>query len=178
MGYTKESKKDKKKRTISCIQKKYNEIYSTDPSRFVRDAYFDCVLSLKNKTRLIAELIFGSDHQYINALFEKTDGNSLSDIRGKLAHGKVTLIEREDENLVRNRLHEIAEIAQEFLIRIIFSLKPNESLPSWSQLHSVDTSLADPRNTLVASDEKLLPTSDWKINPTFAIRGVYKPLSQ
>ena len=165
LGYTNESKGDQKKRTISCIQKKYNEIYSSDPSRFVSEAYFDCVLSLKNKTRRIAELIFGSDHQYINALFEKTDGNSLSDIRGKLAHGKVTLIEREDETLVGNRLHEIADISREFLIRIIFFLKPNESLPSWSQLHSVATSLADPRNTLVSSDEKLLPTKDWKIKP-------------
>jgi len=165
LGYTNESKEDQEKRKISCIQKKYNEIYSTDPRRFVSEAYFDCILSLKKKTRRIAELIFGSKHQYINALFEKTDGNSLSDIRGKLAHGKVTLIERENETLVRNRLHEIAEISQEFLIRIIFSLKPNDSIPSWSQLYCQKHTFADPRSTLVASDEKHLPTTDWKIRP-------------
>ena len=52
-------------------------------------------------------------------LFEKaTDGYSLTSIRGELAHGGVTLMDRNHERLVRSRLHEIEEISKEFLARM------------------------------------------------------------
>lgn len=164
LAYTKEKKGEQKERKRMCIQEEYNRSYATDPIKFIRNTYDDC-LSMKKEACRVAELIFGREHQYIQALFEKTAGPSLSEIRSKLAHGKVMLIKREDENLVRNRLHEIAEISREFLTRIIFSLKPTDTIPSWSQHYSVNTSFADPRSVLVASDEKHLPATDWKIRP-------------
>jgi hypothetical protein len=165
LGYPRETKKDQKKKRIECISEKHNNIYSKDQIRFVQEAYFDCVLSLKEKTQRVAELVFGLEHQHLKALFEKRNGYSLSDIRGKLAHGAVTLLDKEDESLVADRLHEIAEISKEFLIRIILFLKPSDPLPSWSQKHSISFHSSDPRSTLVATTEKIFPSKDWRIRP-------------
>ncbi|HET8760173.1 MAG TPA: hypothetical protein VFN94_03845, partial [Nitrospiria bacterium] len=77
----------------------------------------------------------------------------------------VTLISREDEKLVRSRLHEIAEIAKEFLIRTVFLLQQSEPIPAWSGRRTSSISMADSRATLVVTDERILPTKDWKIKP-------------
>lgn len=160
-----ESKSEQAQLKTECIKKKHDAVYTEDPTRFVEEAYFECVLSLKAKTRRVAELVFGPGHKYVKALFEKADGYSLTDIRGRLAHGGVTLLAKEHETLVNKRLPEIAEIAREFLIRVIFVLKPMDRLPSWSQEHRSSVSMTDPRNTMVVTHEKVLPTDDWRIRP-------------
>jgi hypothetical protein len=163
LEYSRPTKKERKEERVECIRRKYDDLYANDPHTFVEEAYFECIYGLKKKTRLIAEQVFGPDHAYLNALFEKREGYSLSDIRGKLAHGAVTLLDKEDERLVRNRCGEIAEISKEFLTRIILSLKPTDSLPTWSGQYSVSLSFNDPRTLLVATTDNFLPDTDWRI---------------
>lgn len=163
LGYSQESKEVQTKRIIKCIQEKQDLIYSENPARFVAEAYFDCVLSLKEKTKRVTQLVFGPEHKYLKALFEKRDGYSLNDIRGKLAHGLITLLDRQDESLVRSRVHEIAEISKEFLTRVIFLLKPDDPLPSWSRRLAFSMSAGDPRTCLVATTDKILPQTNWRI---------------
>lgn len=165
LNYLRESKKSRKQKLIDDIQLKHDSLYPKDPVRFIREAYFDCILSLKEKTYRVAELVFGPEHRFLTALFQKRDGYSLNDIRGKLAHGGIKLFDKEDENLVRNRLQEIADISREFLTRIIFLLKPTNPLPSWSQLYRLSFTTADPRTTLVVSREDVIPNKDWRIRP-------------
>jgi hypothetical protein len=166
LEYSRESKAERRHKRMDCVQEKYKALYSKNPLKFVEESYFDCIVGLKEKTRRVAEVVFGSGHEYLEILFKKSvDGYSLSDIRGRLAHGGVTLIDRQDESLVRNRLHEIEEITKDFLTRIIFLLKPADSLPSWSGRHAVYLSAADPRTTLVATKESIFPTTDWRIRP-------------
>ena len=132
------------------------------------EAYFECVLSLKKKTRRIAELVFGEQHWSIGALFEKRNGHSLRDIRGKLAHGGFTLLERDHEQLVRARLPEMEQVAREFLVRLAMRLKPSDRLPTWSQRHRVSLSTSDPRSTLCTSTLDAFPQTDWRIQPEWS----------
>ena len=150
---------------IECIQLKYEELFETEPIEFVTQAYFDCVVSLRRRVQRGLELVFGHDHKYISVMFDKIDGFSLNDIRSKVAHGGFNLLDHENEKLVRSRIGELEEISRDFLIRIIFSLKPADSIPDWSRMHRASLNFNDPRCTLVSSREDIFPNKDWRIRP-------------
>jgi hypothetical protein len=150
----------------ACIRIRHDELYETQPEEFVRQAYFDCIYSLKKRTETIVTRVFGPDHDYLNWLFQKDDdGYSLHDIRGKLAHGGFSLSNSGDEDLVAARLPEIMQIAKHFLTRVIFALKPEDDFPTWSMRFGEEMHMADPRSTMVATNDKALPTTDWRIRP-------------
>ena len=159
------TKGEKRAETVQCISEKYEELIEQDPVRFVREAYFDCVVGLKKRTLRVTELVFGENHPYIDLLFRKptSGGLSLSDIRGDLAHGTITLLDSEHEELVRSRLSEMKAITKEFLTRIIFSLKPDESTPTWSGKSRMALTVSDPRTVLHTSDP--MTEVDWRIRP-------------
>ena len=166
LEYSREPRSDRRKNRIECIDNLYITLYEKDPIEFVETAYFECIQSLKEKTKKVTELVFGPDHDYIKVLFNKTsDGYSLSDIRGKLAHGGITLIDWKDESLVRNRIYEIEKISNEFIIRIIFGLKPSDHIPSWSQEHFTTVITSDPRMTHAVTRLDAFPNKDWRIKP-------------
>jgi hypothetical protein len=167
IGYQRESKSERRERRDKCIEEKFNSLYASNPGKFIEEAYFDCVVTLKKKTRRVAELVFGAEHLYLSLLFEKREeAPSLNDIRSNLAHGSFSLVDRDQEALVAARLPEIAQIAKEFLTRVIFSLKPSDALPTWSlNFTKSQKSVADPRATLVIVSEQGLITDDWKIRP-------------
>lgn len=112
---------------------KHDQIYLCDPAKFITKAYFDCVVSLRAQTQRIVELVFGPKHQFLDRLSKKgADGFSLNNLRSEPAHGKLTLLNRDDADLVEGRIPEMAQISKEFLMRVTFSLKPEDPLPTWS----------------------------------------------
>ncbi len=164
LGYQKESKAERRQARLDCISEMHDRLYTNEAERFVSEAYFDCIVGLKEKTRRVAELVFGKGHRYLTLLFDKgTDGYSLTSIRGELAHGSVTLINRDHGRLIRSRLHEIEDISKEFLTRLIFFLKPNEQLPSWSRKFSNSMYFIDPRSTMFVNSEIPVQGKDWRI---------------
>lgn len=167
LGFVKSDEKQHEieKRIAECIRLKYDELFKTEPKKFVTEAYFECIVSLRRKVQRILELVFGQEHKYISLIFNKKNGYSLSDIRSEIAHGGITLLDRESEKLVRERIGELEQISRSFLFRLIFSLKPNDSIPDWSRMHRASLNFDDPRCTLVVSREDILPTKDWRIRP-------------
>ena len=161
-----QSKSERNKKREECINLKFENLYTKNPVQFIQEAYFECVVSIKNRTRNVSEFIFGPANEYIELLFKNTavDDPSLNDIRGRLAHGDIAILDKEDERLVRNHLHEIETIAKEFLMRIILKIKPADPLPSWSHEHKAVITSVDPRSTLCCSDLRIFPkAADWKI---------------
>jgi len=161
--YRRMSKAERLEQRGRCIRAKHDDLYSVDAVRFVREAYFECVVGLKEKSRAVAELVFGPEHSALEALFTRGEDPSLSDIRGKLAHGAYTLLDVDHEELVRRRLPEIEDIAREFLTRLIFQLNPSKPIPTWTREHAISVFMSDPRNTLYATQESILPTRTWTI---------------
>jgi hypothetical protein len=150
----------------ACIRTKHDEFYETQPEEFIRQAYFDCIYGLKKRTETIVSRVFGLGHDYLHWLFQKDDdGYSLHEIRGQLAHGGFSLSNAGDEDLVATRLPEIMQIAKQFLTRIIFMLKPEDDLPTWSRRFGEEMHMADPRSTMFATSDKALPSTDWRIRP-------------
>jgi len=166
LGFHRKSKAERRRTRVECIQEMHERLYSEDPEMFIREAYFNCVVGLKEKTRRVAELVFGQDHPHLKLLFEKgPDGHSLNSIRGELAHGGVTLIDSDHEKLVRGRLREVASISKEFLTRLIFFLKPADPLPTWSRSFIDSTYFTDPRSTMFVNSEVPIADKDWRIRP-------------
>jgi len=165
LGYSKQTKDKIQEEKKKCIEEKYQKLYKEDPIKFIRDAYFECHESLKSKTRQVVSLIFGEGHEYIQKLLAKEEGWSLSDIRGALAHGELSYLDEKHQEIVAKRIYDIEIIARDLIHRLNFRLKPGEAIPSWSGRHLMLCSTADPRMTLVASDEKIIPNKDWRIKP-------------
>jgi hypothetical protein len=165
LDYCHLSKFERKKIRNEEIIRLHDESYLDDPIKFVKDAYFNIITSLKSQTEKVAELIFGSESDYLKLLFDRSNSkDALYNIRGKLAHGDIALCSKEDELLVREHLNKIRKISWEFLVRIILRLKPSEKVPSWSRSHRIEFTLDDPRNTLCYSSEIIfLKGTDWRI---------------
>jgi len=172
LNFTREPRNIRKKLRNECIKEKHDANYTNNPIQFVEEAYFDCIVGIKEKIEQVTSLVFGVDHKYLRTLFEKQDGYSLNDIRGKLAHGRMTILDKKHESIVKKRLPDIAEISREFLSRIILSLKPGDKLPTWSMQHSAHLPTGDPRTTLVASTDKIFPNKDWRIKPEWCDRSI------
>jgi hypothetical protein len=163
---TKPTKAEKQAATITCINDKQRELFDADPVRFVTESYFQCVQSLTAKTRLAVKAVFGDAHPYLRPLFESfPDGDiSLSKIRSALAHGGVSLLDKQHEHLVRKHLHEMERITKEFLLRVLFRLEASDKVPSWSGTFQMSFVTADPRTTLFSSTESIFPKPvDWRI---------------
>lgn len=165
LGYRAESRDERRRLRLQCIQDKHDELYGADPEAFVQQAYFECLVGVTERARRIAALVFGPDHPYVNALFKKGEHMPLSQVRGQVAHGVLSLADREDEAFVRARLPEIAEISREFLARLALGLRAGTTVPDWSHHYKAGFSMADPRSVMIATREDGFPTKDWRIKP-------------
>jgi hypothetical protein len=162
------TKLERRAQAINCIEEKHDQLFADAPIKFVEQAYFECVKGLKAKAMAIAKTVFGESHPYVQALFVKPAGTgvSLSDLRSELAHGGMTLLNQQHENLIRHRVYEMGNIAREFLLRVLFRLRPDESVPAWSQHFALGMSTADPRTTMWTTTDKVFPPgTSWKIRP-------------
>lgn len=159
---------ERKALATECIRTKHAELFDSDPIRFVEQSYFDCVGSLKTKTKKVATAVFGEGHPYLKLLFEKpaVGEMSLSDLRSELAHGGITMLEEAHRSVVSKSLYEMGNITREFLLRILFCLKPPEAVPSWSGRSQMSLSSADPRLTMWSTTDKVFPEgTNWRIRP-------------
>lgn len=162
------SKAERRAQATACIADKFSELYASNPIHFVEQAYFECVKGLKVKARALATETFGAGHPYLEALFVKPlqSKASLSDLRSELAHGGMTLLDKGHEQLIRQRADEMGIIAREFLLRILFKLKPEDKVPSWSEEIQLGMNPADPRTTMWTTTDKVFPPgTSWKIRP-------------
>lgn len=149
-----------------CLEQKYKEFYDTDPEKFVRSAYFDCLGTLKSTTEKVVKLVFGEQHPYLTNLFEKSkeDGKSLSKLRSDIAHGLISMLSRPEEMIVRKRLSEMSQISCDFLTRLALSLTPEQPIPAKTVPFTSSRPLSDPRNSLVIRDvQGLVDLDEWLI---------------
>ena len=149
-----------------CIQEHYGRLFHANPEEFVRAAYFQCLTPLNARRREICELVFGESHPAIDALFKTQAARpSLTKIRDSLAHGTIALLLRDHEQLVRQRLPEMARITNEFLMRVALKLKPEDQCPAWSRRASATMVMSDPRSVKVVSHLPVLGDNNWAIQP-------------
>jgi hypothetical protein len=155
--------------TRDCIIALHDALYADDPARFVREAYFECVVGLTKQVRQVATSLFGADSRHVALLYEERDGYSLAKLRSDLAHGRISIGDRSARHVVRERLADIQEVARAFLLRAALGLEPAEELPSWSQNHQLSIAFVDPRSTLCTTSLEHLPASDWLIRPEWVV---------
>ena len=173
IGFEKNEKSEARKRSLDCIEQKYNDLYNQDKFRFVITAYTECIQGTNAKTKQVLQLVFGEDSRYIKDLFEGPEGEnkySLYQIRNRIAHGNLTLLEKDDVELVRRRLWDIKEIARELIMRLSCSLKSSDELPKWSEVRGMAMSGYDPRTYLVANSDDNFPKDvDWEIKAEWCV---------
>lgn len=148
------------------IQILFEALYSTDPVGFIVRAYHEAIPdSIAKKTKSSLRAVFGDGSSVLSNIYTKKDGYSLADIRHQLAHGRFSGWDFGHEDVVRNRIGEVAMIAKEFIVRVLLGLSPSEAPPTWTGMHTISFSASDPRSILVVSREDMLPSKDWRIRP-------------
>ncbi len=169
LGFKKCAKDEAKQKSLDCIERKFDELYATDKRRFVTSAYAECIQGARTRTEDVLGLVFGQDSRYIRDLFESAEGErqpSLYQIRSRIAHGNLRLLEKEDVKLVRRRVADIETISKELIMRLLCALKSSDDLPTWSEMRTVALSGYDPRTWLVTNMETVFPKDvDWRIRP-------------
>ncbi|MCX5644462.1 MAG: hypothetical protein NTZ17_07225 [Phycisphaerae bacterium] len=172
LDYKKEPKSVVDRRRNDCIERKYASLYSKNKVRFVTESYGECIQSLSAKARGVLDAVFGTDHPYIAILFDRQpEGDpSLSQIRNMITHGSLTLLRKDDEEIVRKAIYRMESIARELLLRLAVGLKPKDNLPQPSGQRSMTMSGYDPRTFLVANREDIFPSgADWRIRPEWCL---------
>ncbi len=173
LGFQKSTKAEAKQRSLGCIEQKYNHLYHKDKLRFVTSAYAECIQGARVRTEQVLQLVFGQDSRYIKDLVGNDEGErppSLYQIRNKIAHGNLTLLNKDDVELVRSRLSDAKRISKELIMRLSCSLKSSDELPKWSGVRTMAMSGCDPRTYLVANTEGCFPADvDWRIKPEWCV---------
>jgi hypothetical protein len=163
LGFHSESPEERKKKAEDRIKRKHDELYETDPIEFIKKAYFDDVTGITNKTRRVIEFIFGKEHEYVTLLFKAgKDKESLSDIRGKLAHGDITLLSRDHEKMIEDNLDQMSQITTDFIKKIIY-VGVEDKIPTYSGSHIISMLMNDPRITRVTNNSQMIGHTDWTI---------------
>jgi len=166
--FKKPNKTERNELTIECIRQAHSQYFESDPKKFVIHSYFECIETLTSKTKQALLAVFGENHTFYEWLFVKASGGdiALSKLRSELVHGEKTLLDKQHDHLVRKHVFELEAIARQFLMRIWFTLKPSDEVPSWSGEFRLTLSTSDPRSTLVASTDKIFPKgTTWEIRP-------------
>ena len=173
LGFEKSTREKSKQRSVECIEQKYNALYDKDKFRFVTSAYTECIQGAHARTREVLQLVFGQDSRHIKDLLENQKGNnrpSLYQIRSSIAHGNLTLLQKDDVEFVRTRVLDIKRISEELIIRLACSLKTSDELPRRSQSRRMAMSGYDPRTYLVVNTEDVFPKDvDWAIKPEWCL---------
>ncbi len=154
------SKEERKRKIEKCIKGLHEGVYQNDPAGFVRKAYSECILSLRNKTQSALIKVFGLDHEFVRSFSEKSEGKTLYDLRNDLAHGSFNHIDRAETNLIKSKLPVLAEIVYELIIRL--SAGPDNKQRRFRRF-SIGLTFDDPRSFLVVSTLNNLVRTDWKI---------------
>jgi len=168
-GFKKKSKPERKAIRKECVTALHDAEYISDPIKFVEDAYFSCVTSIRKDTESAIKSVFGKEHKYIKDFYEETEGVSISSLRSNLAHGRIAFIDTDDEKAVRQKLPILRDIAHEFITRVSHGLKPGDEFKKPSISRNVMFSMSDPRTTGVTNSLEMLPLKDWSIRPEWLL---------
>lgn len=148
-----------------CIQEKYDQLYNTDPKKFVEESYFECIGGIKKRLRKAMEIVFGLDHEYIKIFFDKVDKYCMYDLRSKLAHGSFTILDSEHKKLIEKRLPDLKYIVYAFLFRLSTGTLKEQKIKRIKSQFSISINFTDPRGTGIASTLDIFPNKDWRIRP-------------
>ena len=124
--------KDKKERRDwkrKCIEERLKNIdYNDKPWATIDDIYFSCNSGLKEMIKRQIEKAFKPD-----SYLQKISIDKLYSTRSKIAHGSIDTLNRDDIELVYNRIDEVKKLAINYVLSILY--KCDIDFPS-SKLHA------------------------------------------
>lgn len=164
-GIIKQSKAERRKEREKCIDDYFKKFYSSSRTKFVVEAYRECVVGLRRKLEVALKKVFGDKNPVLKEYFEGEE--SIWNLRGELVHEAYSDWHFEKKELIRKKSYILQEIAKEFLIRVIMKIPSQKKVPDWSKHFVLSVSMFSPKGALVASDPRIFPTKEWKIKASW-----------
>lgn len=113
------TKKERREVRDKCIKEQMKN-YENDPSKTISDAYFNCVVGIKETLKRHLEFVLPNDSERIKMLFEeKIDGKSLYELRHDIAHGTLDLLTENQVNRIIKRLGEAEQISNRYILTVL-----------------------------------------------------------
>lgn len=102
-----------------CIEDQLNQLYTENRINAITKAYINCVLSLNKILKSHLSKIFSDDPESFKLLFEESQGDSLYNIRHKIAHGGLDILSDMERQRITDRIWDIERIARKYLTKIL-----------------------------------------------------------
>ncbi len=148
---------------LACIRNKFS-LYETDPEKFIRESYFECIVGLKKRITQSLKTIFGESDQCYILFCTKSDKLDIYDIRSGLAHGNLKNYEEKDIEIVSKRVGDVEYISRKLIYRILINDQETNDENTYSHLNfSLSRMTNDPRTTGLCTSLSMIPNKDWKI---------------
>ena len=111
---------------IFCIEQLIESTFSKSPIETIKNAYFDCVLTLSRTLKDNIENIFGKDSKEYDILFkDEIEGYTLYDIRHKIAHGRLNALDDVEIYIIKKRIWAMEQLSRDYLNQIIERISGN-----------------------------------------------------
>ena len=111
---------------IVCIEQLLETTFSETPIETIKNAYFDCVLTLSRILKDSIENIFGKESEEYEMLFnEEIEGYTLYGIRHKIAHGGLNALEDMEKYVISKRIWDMEKISRKYLNKVIGRISGN-----------------------------------------------------
>jgi len=119
---------EKKARIEKCIKDKLSQPLQKDSTRAITEAYFDCVVGIRQQLKRHLEHIFTPEDEALALLFEKKDkGKSLYELRNLISHGAIDVLSEEQRDKIYQRVWDTEQLARRYISSVFekaFGVRP------------------------------------------------------
>ena len=120
LRYNKLTKQQQNQERQDCISDIMAELLETNPVQAVQEAYFNCIVGIKQRIQNHLQGVFQEDTAPVQMLFSfKVDGKTLYDLRNEIAHGSMDALSEAQREVVLTRAFDLENIARSYLHKVI-----------------------------------------------------------
>lgn len=115
------TKSERRMRRNECISTMMANFTEDNVTKLITDAYFDCVHGIKQKIRDHVRSVYDSDVVEKHLFDKQYDGESLYDIRNKIAHGSFDSMSESQRPNISVLAERVRSIAGSYIITILYN---------------------------------------------------------
>ena len=104
----------------NCIRNKMAELLDVDPERAVKNAYFDCIVGIRQRLESHLMNVFCDESEPVELLFKlKIDDKTLYELRNEIAHGRMDALSETQREVVIARAWDVERVARQYILKVL-----------------------------------------------------------
>lgn len=163
-GFKTLNKEERKAQTNKCILDiESTGLLKSDPEKFARKVYEECILGNYRKTKETLLAVFGPDSSEVKTFtrrIKKDDEEyTLYELRSNIAHGEFTPLGEDHLDIITEEIPTISDLTRRFISRVLWKEEPVDI----ERRFQISMLMADPRSSGITNDRRMIDSHDWRI---------------